>query len=199
MSAPLKANVAPKALKVFNKSISFPYINKNINADPVNRLIVDIIEEHSDPDIPSNFYTASLKYIFCEYYPQYSQYLKTHTQTTLQEEIHNYYNTIILTQIEYKYKVGQFGYVYNSNSLEQSFVQITEKLDATTDIFFLHEQLKKYKYHHYDITSPTPKIFTDDEFISDHNNNNVSDWTIQSLFTPIDGTIEPTNDATNYL
>eukprot|EP01084_Bolivina_argentea_P150385 262633_1 len=193
----------PKALKINNKLISFPHINNNINAEPTNRLMVDIIElnEHNKP---SNFITTSLKYVFCEYYPQYSQYLKKHPHTTLQNEIHNYYDTVILAEIEYKYKIGQFGYIYNGHSLEKSFVIITEQLHAQKEIFFLHGQLKKYKYQHYDITSPTPKTlaYNDYDLSSSASGNECksnSKWTTESLFTPIDGTMAPTNDATNYI
>eukprot|EP01084_Bolivina_argentea_P150384 262629_1 len=98
----------------------------------------------------------------------------------------------------------QITIMYNGHSLEKSFVIITEQLHAQKEIFFLHGQLKKYKYQHYDITSPTPKTlaYNDYDLSSSASGNECksnSKWTTESLFTPIDGTMAPTNDATNYI
>eukprot|EP01083_Nonionella_stella_P146057 458850_1 len=98
----------------------------------------------------------------------------------------------------------QITIMYNGHSLEKSFVIITEQLHAQKEIFFLHGQLKKYKYQHYDITSPTPKTlaYNDYDLSSSASGNECksnSNWSTESLFTPIDGTMAPTNDATNYI
>eukprot|EP01084_Bolivina_argentea_P134624 237420_1 len=176
----------PNDLELDGKTLSFPYINKNIHTSPVNRLLVDVTES-------SNFYTVSLKYIVSEYYPVYNKYLQQHTNTLLQKEIYNYYNTIIITEVEYKYKIGQFGYITNGNNLEESFVVITDISDLKHELFFLHNEIEKYKFHRYDITSPTPKEILSYTFTS-------SEWIIESLFIPVAGTIEPNEeDALNHL
>eukprot|EP01084_Bolivina_argentea_P250516 419752_1 len=91
----------------------------------------------------------------------------------------------IKIEYNYKYKIGQFGHIYNTHTLKQSFVVITETLD-----------LKKYKYQLCDIRSPYPKMIEDNE-LSD--NQCASGWITESLFSPIDGTIESTNNSTDDL
>eukprot|EP01084_Bolivina_argentea_P313018 542003_1 len=184
----------PNAFKLENKSLSFPYINKDINTDPMNRLIVDIIELKQDiPTAPNlHEHTSALKNVFGEHYPQYHQYLTTHQQTKFQEEIDNYYETILTTNIEYKYKVDQFGYIYNTHTLKESFGIITKRLDLDREIFCLHKQLKKYKYNLCDITSAKPKLISTSDDEKHLDNEYASGWIIESLFTPINGTIELT-------
>eukprot|EP01084_Bolivina_argentea_P058966 107637_1 len=170
-------------LQIRNTHISFPYINAQINKSAEDRLLVNITIFKNNK--PLHTFAKSLKYIFCKYFSQYSKYLEKYAPTAntlLQKEINDYYNTVLLTKITYKYNVGQFGYINNTNdTLEQSFVMITETIKSERALFYMHDFLPKYKYQKYNITSRKPEILTGSKSSNEG-------FITELSFTPIIGT-----------
>eukprot|EP01084_Bolivina_argentea_P205144 350515_1 len=177
-------------LQLKNTFISFPYINSdNTSNNLVNRLLVDIEEEKS------SCITVSLKYAYREYYPEYSQYLKQQKMNILYNDIYNYCDTIIRTSIQYKYRIGEFGYLNNGDTLERSFIQITDISKIKKELFFLHSDIYLYQYRHYDITSTTTKLLQDSTLPNSGKNN----WLKPSEFIVIQNCVEAVNKVTELL
>eukprot|EP01084_Bolivina_argentea_P306261 529204_1 len=168
----MSTDIVPKPLNLKGTTIAYPVVNHASHPDPKMRLLVTITEIDCEPE------AYSLYYSYCQYYPQIHQYLKKIKNGPLHEEIVDYYNAVIETPINYPYEEETWGYVTTGATLETSFGKIKSQSKYETEIFLLHDELQKYEFEHYDITSPIPKKLTKNDIKSPIG------WITESVFTP---------------
>eukprot|EP01084_Bolivina_argentea_P243913 408761_1 len=171
--------VARNALKIKDAIVSYPFINQNVQNDCVERIQVKL-EQKSNEEI------VSLRYAFSQYHPKYRSYLQKNKKSPLYNEIVGYIDKYVEAPIEYKYKIGQYGYITKAETLEKSFGFISKKSEYITEFYFLQDELQRYEFTHCDITSKKFRLLPSDEMEGE-----AVGWITESIFNPIDGVILP--------
>ena len=85
----------PKPLKLKNNTISWPYSNPNNDGSPVYSLFLDV---KSKNDIIE---TISLKSAVFQYWPKYKHFIDKNSKFASFDEIIEYFDTVIETEIHY--------------------------------------------------------------------------------------------------
>eukprot|EP01084_Bolivina_argentea_P308969 534376_1 len=182
--------VTMKPLKLKGTLISYPFINQNVPNDCIDELLVRI--EHK-----TNEETPTLRYTLAEYHPNYLLYLRKCGKTPLYDQIVDYMDKFVEEPIEYEHRLGQYGYLTNTETLEHSFGFISKKSEYESELFYLQDELQKYEFTHCDITSKTFRLLPEDEI-----EGKSVGWITGSIFNPIDGIILPditkTEQALNW-